>query len=153
MPKSVDILRRLTAHMRAFLISRDVLTFCFFCALSTLIWLVHHHQPQAVQVAVPSVNLSTDSVSPIRYTEKTLRMPLESRGVPSGKRMILFAGEVSVTVRVIEEQYRDVTADDFQAVCTYPTHNEDRLPVEVSCSEPHVEILQVTPSEVEYLIQ
>lgn len=144
-------MQRAFAHMRAFLTSRDVLTFCFFCILSGLIWLVH--QRPAEQAPVVRVEVGPDTNAPINYTEKSIMLPLITRGVPEGETMLLFTREVQIKVRVPEANYRNVTADDFQAICTYPTNGEEQLKVEVSCSEPYVEIVHISPDLVDYLIQ
>lgn len=144
-----NIFLRFSQRAKAFLTSRDALTFCFFVLFAGFIWFVHKYEADpAEQIEHPE----TSSPRPIEYAEKTLNVPIKTENVPEGKHLTLFEGEVTVRIKLPKEQYDKIGINDFQATCSFPKEASETLPVNVQTNQTTVQILSYTPAEVQYLI-
>lgn len=103
------------------------------------------------------VRAETDSVivlfPTVRFTEKTLTIPVVATGVPEGQTLRLFPQNVTVTARVDVAHFSSVTASDFRARCHYPHAGQQELPVTISYNNPHILGARVTPSNLEFIIE
>ncbi len=88
-----------------------------------------------------------------RYNERKYTLPIETRKVPAGYRLILFPPQVEVTVRVSQSHYNDISAKDITVYCEYSTTNEDKLDVKFVHRSKFIKSVRLAPSEVQYLIE
>jgi len=148
MAQPKEILQTILTRVKAFLFSKDALAFCFFCLFSAGVWFVHGLMKAADQ---PTTIVEVQREPEVRYTEKTFVIPIKPKGISKSVEMVLFPEVVTVTARVSEAHYQQLTADDFRAICTYKS-DKDNLPIEVSCSSPHVTGFRISPQTAEYVI-
>ncbi len=141
-----QIFHRIMQSMVAFFFSKDAIVFCLFLLFAFCVWFTHEWGKQQ---ASPEV---VEQAGP-KYTEKVFHKEIRTRGVPQNEELVLFPSDVAISAKIETKYYESVTADDFLVVCTYPKNDEERLVVEVSCSDPSVLSFKVTPMEVEYLIR
>lgn len=106
--------------------------------------------PSRVRAAKETVHLTAITEA---YTEKVLRLPILTKGVPEGLKLITFPSEVQLSVRVGVRHFNDVKSDHFQAICHFPKKEVNKLPVEIRHTSTVVSHIRVTPSEVEYIIE
>lgn len=88
-----------------------------------------------------------------QFTDKTFTIPITVRDMPEHETMHLFPREVSVTVRVGISNFSKIHPEDFQAVCSYPTHAEATLPIQIIHNNPYVTLLRTNIREIEYIIE
>ncbi|MCQ2334651.1 MAG: hypothetical protein MJZ89_02310 [Paludibacteraceae bacterium] len=154
MAKVPNILSRVATSFKAFFFTRNVITYLCFCVISAGIWYSRQYQhmlEESAHAQAHAQEILNESSSML--TERDIILPIGTRGVPSGNKLVLFADHVRVHISLPSDQYNSITATDFQAICTYPTSDRSTLPVEVSCSSPYVHIMHIEPQQVEYIIQ
>lgn len=96
-----------------------------------------------------SVHIDVD-----RITERVVSLTLQSDGVPDDKTMRLFPQKVDVTLCVPVNDWNLVSDSDVVAYCRYSEQEEqNKLPVELRYSNPHISSARVYPSSVEFIIE
>lgn len=147
MPNLRRILQSSVQRMGAFLFSWDALIFCFFCLLATGFWFFRTYDHESTKTETAGANET------IVYTEKTIEVSIRPKNVPSGEHLVVFPDHVTVVARVTLAAYNELSANDFQASCSYPKGNADHLKVEVVHTNSEVASFRFSPQEVEYIIE
>lgn len=106
--------------------------------------------PRGVRLSADSVDVSLFAV---RCTEKVLRAHVQTQRVPAGEHLRVFPNEVEVTVRVPIDRFAEVSDDDIQALCTYPSVPTDRLDIELRSYNDHVLGMRANPDQLEFIIE
>ena len=88
-----------------------------------------------------------------RYTERKFTLPVETRKVPAGYKLVIFPTMVEVIVRVSQSHYNDISAKDITIYCEYPTAGEDKLAVKHVHRSKYIKGVRFVPTELEYIIE
>lgn len=125
-------------------------SFAFTDIRDTMVFDIPLQVPATIQV---SDSLAHIQVVGEQFTEKVMTIPVEIRNVPEGDTVRLFPSEVSVILRIGISHFAQLNEHQVKAICYYPTHNVNRLPIHVYCSNQHVTYTRTNPSNVEYIIE
>lgn len=88
-----------------------------------------------------------------QFTEKSFTIPIEVQGVPQGENIHLFPNTTTIVAQVGLSHFASLVAEDFRAVCHYPTLQAHTLSVTIQCTNPHVAQVRSNIQEVEYIIE
>lgn len=166
LPDQVDVTIR-DAGRRLIAQSEDipVLTFDLSDQIKGSTGKIHIAQEQIIQKLPTSLQGSGTtkmlSISPEyiegayteRYTERKFTLPVETRKVPSGYKLVIFPTMVEVIVRVSQSHYNDISAKDLTIYCEYPTSGEDKLAVKHIHRSKYIKGVRFEPTELEYIIE
>jgi hypothetical protein len=106
--------------------------------------------PQGVRAEEDSVELC---IIAERFTEKKFTIPVHIKGVPEGYHIRLFPKEVEVSVRVGMNHFSQVKANDIHASCAYSPERNDKLAIEISCTNPYITAAWAYPGVVEFILE
>jgi len=88
-----------------------------------------------------------------RFNERKYTLPVGTKKVPSGSKLLLFPAEVEVVANVSQSHYNDISAKDISVYCDYPTEGEDKLKVKFINRSKFIRSIRIQPAEVEYIIE
>ena len=88
-----------------------------------------------------------------QFTEKVLTLPIATRGVPANTHLRLFPSEVTVYLRVGVAHFNSINPQEITVYCDYPQNNEEKLPVNIRCTNSYVTYRRCTPASVEFIIE
>ncbi len=89
-----------------------------------------------------------------RFTEKEFKIPVAVRNKPDDIDLKLFPSEVSVSFLVGLSDYESIKASDFSVYADYDSiKNNETIEVNVEQQPDFIQMLRVTPPNVEYLIE
>lgn len=106
--------------------------------------------PQGIRTNTPKVSVTLFGE---QFTDKTFVLPIQVQNVPQNETLHVFPQEVSIIVRVGISHFNSVKSSDFQAICTYPTTNQNTLPIQIIHQNPYVTLMRTNIREVEYIIE
>lgn len=90
------------------------------------------------------------------YSEKTVEVPIQGINFPSNKKLLTFPSKVSVTFQVGSSLYKAIKATDFGIDLSYYDlihFNRDKYPLRLSRIPNGVRNAQISPSQVDFLIE
>lgn len=90
-----------------------------------------------------------------RFTEKQITLPVQANNKPDGINLKLFPSNVKIVIMVGLSEYENVSANDFKATVDYTQAIEgnSRLQVSAETQKQHIQIVNITPNPIEYLIE
>ena len=111
-----------------------------------------------VLLALPAgVRTNNDTVSVTfvaeQFTEKEFLLPVQTHHLPHGVHLRLFPAEVAVYLRVGVAHFNDISEQDVEVYCDYPTTPAEKLPVHVKATNPYISLTRTNPASVEFLIE
>lgn len=90
-----------------------------------------------------------------KYTEKAIKIPVQIKNKPDSLKMMLFPSEVTLSVLVGLSEFENVTSADFDVTVDYNSiqKNSESIQVQIENEPSYIEILRLSPENVEYLIE
>lgn len=88
-----------------------------------------------------------------RMTEKSMKLHIETRGVPKGEKLRIFPSEATVKMMIGMTHWGEIDEDDIALIVRYPKNDEDALRVEVVKHNRWIGEVRVVPEKVEYIIE
>ncbi|MFW6289521.1 MAG: YbbR-like domain-containing protein [Mariniphaga sp.] len=95
------------------------------------------------------------SVPVEKFTEKKITLPVQINNLPKDVQIKLFPAQVTVSVMVGLSSYESISSADFTATVDYNqvTTETETLDVQIEASPLFIQLVKVTPSSVEYIIE
>ncbi len=95
------------------------------------------------------------SVPVEKFTEKKITLPVQIINLPEEVQIKIFPSQVAVSFMVGLSSYESVSSADFTATVDYNQVSADRevLDVQIKATPLFIQLIKVTPSSVEYLIE
>ena len=90
-----------------------------------------------------------------RFTEGTLKVPINVINVPEGKRVKYFPKDINVIYYTSLNNYKNITAKDFKVVCDYQksTNNQSFLLPELIKVTDKVKTAKISQQHIEFIIE
>ncbi|RIH64415.1 hypothetical protein D1164_15100 [Mariniphaga sediminis] len=90
-----------------------------------------------------------------KFTEKELSLPVQVINMPEGLGLKLFPAQISVLFLVGLSDYENISPTDFRVVVDYQkiSSGHETLDVAIDVKPPFIQLLKVSPEEVEFLIE
>ena len=90
-----------------------------------------------------------------RFTEKEITVPIKVKNKPEDISVKLFPSEVKISFLVGMSEYENITATDFSAFVDYnkTDQNPETLEINMEMQPPFIQMIRVSPQEVEFLIE
>lgn len=110
---------------------------------------------QKVEGAKFEPSVCNVAISVDMYSEKSLEIPVEGIGFPSGKTLRTFPSKVQITFQIGLKDYHSVTASDF---CLNVDYNDlkttgEKVKLKVKSYTDKASHIRINPPEVDYLIE
>ncbi len=95
------------------------------------------------------------SVPVEKFTEKKINLPVQIINLPEKVQIKLFPPQVTISVMVGLSSYESISSADFTATVDYNQVTADRetLDVQIEATPIFIQLVKVSPSSVEYLIE
>ncbi len=89
------------------------------------------------------------------FTEKQLEIPITVYGLPENMKINLFPAKTRLTFMTGLSIFNEITINDFEASVSYRDilKNQDRLIVNITRQPVNIQALNISTTEVEYLIE
>ena len=141
----INLLKHYTLKLKAFLFSRNVLSFLFFLLFSFLFWYANSHtkgQPADVR-------------SSVAVTEKKIQLPVTIINNPDSIKIKTFPATVKVTFSVKTGKAKNVDYSDVKVLFDYSTvvKGSANHKLSVSYSNDYISDISISPQVVEYIIE
>lgn len=94
------------------------------------------------------------SISAEKLIEKEIELPVEIINAPPGKTFKLFPSKVKINFACPAGDFEDINEDSFKAVINFEKQlkNSTKLPVELIITPTQVNVLSISPLNIDYLI-
>ena len=113
---------------------------------------------KTVKLQIPgNVRLSATSAQATwaaeQFTDKSFVLPIRVADMPTTETMHLFPNEVTLVVRVGISHFAQITEEDFNVYCPYPSPKQKTLPIIVETNNPYITKIRTSVQDVEYIIE
>lgn len=91
-----------------------------------------------------------------KFTEKEIKVPVTVRNKPEGINIKLFPSEVKLTFLIGLSEFESVTTADFNVFVDYQSisdGNNESLEVVIESKPSYIQLVRISPSTVEFLIE
>ena len=107
-------------------------------------------QPQGMRMSSTSAQAIWTAE---QFTDKSFVLPIRVADMPSTETIHLFPNEVTLVMRVGISHFAQITEQDFNVYCPYPSPQQKTLPVIVETNNPYITKIRTSAQDVEYIIE